>query len=166
MANKQSFTPEEWTKILQSPMLAAMAVSAAEPSGLWGMLKEAVASSSALAAAKLDAGTNDLIKAVVSDYETSEGRAAVQDALRRRFDGAKPAEVVQRSIEALRDVAVLLSAKAPGDAAAFKAWLRALSLKVAEAASEGGFLGFGGVQVSDAEKATLVDIGKALGGTT
>jgi len=165
MADKESFTPEEWTKILQSPMLAAMAVSAAEPSGLWGMLKEAVASSSALAAAKLDAGTNELIKAVVSDYETSDGRAAVQDALRRRFDGAKPAEVVQRSIEALRDVAALLSAKAPGDAAAFKAWLRALSLKVAEAASEGGFLGFGGVQVSDAEKATLVDIGKALGTT-
>ena len=165
MADKESFTPEEWTKILQSPMLAAMAVSAAEPSGLWGMLKEAVASSSALAAAKLDAGTNELIKAVVSDYETSEGRAAVQDALRRRFDGAKPAEVVQRSIEALRDVAALLSAKAPGDAAAFKAWLRALSLKVAEAASEGGFLGFGGVQVTDAEKATLVDIGKALGTT-
>jgi hypothetical protein len=165
MADKESFTPEEWTKILQSPMLAAMAVSAAEPSGLWGMLKEAVASSSALAAAKLDAGTNELIKAVVSDYETSDGRAAVQDALRRRFDGAKPAEVVQRSVEALRDVAALLNAKAPGDAAAFKAWLRALSLKVAEAASEGGFLGFGGVQVSDAEKATLVDIGKALGTT-
>lgn len=162
MANKQSFTPEEWTKILQSPMLAAMAVSAAEPSGLWGMLKEAVASSSALAAAKLDAGTNELIKAVVSDYETSEGRAAVQDALRQRFDGAKPAEVVQRSVEALRDVAAILSAKAPGDAAAFKVWLRALSHKVAEAASEGGFLGFGGVRATDAEKATLADIAKAL----
>jgi len=132
---------------------------------LVGHAQGAVASSSALAAAKLDAGTNELIKAVVSDYETSEGRAAVQDALRQRFDGAKPAEVVQRSVEALRDVAALLSAKAPGDAAAFKAWLRALSLKVAEAASEGGFLGFGGVQVTEAEKATLADIAKALGTT-
>ena len=62
MANKQSFTPEEWTKVLESPMLAGMAVSAAEPSGLWGMLKEAFASSSALAAAKLDGGSNELIK--------------------------------------------------------------------------------------------------------
>jgi len=35
--------------------------------------------------------------------------------------------------------------------------------KVAEASSEGGFLGIGGVQVSDAEKATLGDIAKALG---
>jgi hypothetical protein len=33
MANKQSFTPEEWTKILESTMLAGMAVSAADPSG-------------------------------------------------------------------------------------------------------------------------------------
>jgi hypothetical protein len=34
---------------------------------------------------------------------------------------------------------------------------------VAEASAEGGFLGIGGVQVSDAEKATLGDISKALG---
>jgi hypothetical protein len=37
--------------------------------------------------------------------------------------------------------------------------------KVAEAATEGSFLGFGGVRVSDAEKATLDDISKALGTT-
>ena len=36
MANKQNFKPDEWTKILESTMLAGMAVSAAEPSGLWG----------------------------------------------------------------------------------------------------------------------------------
>ena len=34
MANKQNFKPDEWTKILESTMLAGMAVSAAEPSGL------------------------------------------------------------------------------------------------------------------------------------
>ena len=39
MANKQNFKPEEWTKILESTMLAGMAVSAAEPSGLLGALK-------------------------------------------------------------------------------------------------------------------------------
>jgi len=33
---------------------------------------------------------------------------------------------------------------------------------VAEASKEGGFLGFGGVQVSDAERATLDEVGKAL----
>ena len=79
-------------------MLAGMAVSAAEPSGLWGAVKEALASSSTLAAAKSDAGSNELVKAVVSDFETKEGRAAVQEALRQHLAGAKkPGEVVQRS---------------------------------------------------------------------
>ena len=34
--------------------------------------------------------------------------------------------------------------------------------KAAEAGNEGGFMGFGGVAVSDAEKATLADISAAL----
>ena len=155
MANKQSFTPEEWTKILESVMLAGMAVSAAEPSGLWGLLKEGVASSSALAAAKSDSGSSELIKAVVAEYETSEGRSSVQEALRKRFSGAKPADVVQRSLENLREVSGILAAKAPGDAPGFKAWLNTISEKVAEASSEGGFLGIGGVKVSDKETKAL-----------
>ena len=52
--------------------------------------------------------------------------------------------------------------KAPGDAVAYKAWLLQISQSVAEAAEEGGFLGFGGVPVSDAEKATLAEISTAL----
>ena len=164
MANKQNFKPEEWTKILESTMLAGMAVSAAEPSGLWGSVKEAFASSSALAAAKSDAGSNELIKAVVADFETKEGRSAVQEALRQQLAGAKkPGDVVARSLANLKEVSAILNAKAPQDAAGFKAWLQTISENVAEASSEGGFLGIGGVQVSDAEKATLADIAKALG---
>ena len=163
MANKQNFKPDEWTKILESTMLAGMAVSAAEPSGLWGALKEAFASSSALAAAKTDVGSNELIKAVVADFETKEGRSAVQEALRQHLAGAKPADAVQRSLANLREVSTILNSKAPHDAAGFKAWLQAISKNVAEASSEGGFLGIGGVQVSDTEKATLADISKALG---
>ena len=63
----------------------------------------------------------------------------------------------------LRQVSALLATKAPGDAAAFKAWLRQISQSTAEAATEGGgLLGLGGVQVSDAEKATLAEISSAL----
>jgi hypothetical protein len=80
-------------------MLAGMAVSAAEPSGLWGALKEAFASSSALAAAKTNAESSEIIKAVVAEFETKEGRAAVQEALRQHLAGAaKPADAVQRSL--------------------------------------------------------------------
>jgi membrane-bound lytic murein transglycosylase B len=164
MANKQNFKPEEWTKILESTMLAGMAVSAAEPSGLWGAVKEAFASSSALAAAKSNPGSNELIKSVVADFETKEGRAAVQEALRQQLAGAKkPGDVVERSLANLKEVSAILNAKAPQDAAGFKAWLQTISEKVAEASSEGGFLGIGGVKVSETEKATLADISKALG---
>ena len=31
MANKQNFTPEEWTKVLEGTMLAGIAVSQADP---------------------------------------------------------------------------------------------------------------------------------------
>ena len=166
MANKQNFNPDEWSKILQSTMLAGIAITAAEPSGLWGALKEAFASSSALAAAKSNTSSSELIKAVVSDFETKEGRASIQEALRQHLAGAKPADAVQRSLANLRDVSAILDAKAPQDAAGFKTWLRAISQNVADASSEGGFLGIGGVKVSEAEKATLAEISKALGTST
>lgn len=118
-----------------------------------------------MAASKLDPGSSELVKAVIADFETAEGRSTIQEALRKRVVGAKPADIVQRSLDNLREVSAILDAKAPSDAAAFKAWLRGISQKVAEASKEGGFLGFGGVQVSDSEKATLADIERALGTT-
>ncbi len=163
MVNRASFTPEEWTKVLESVAVTGMAVTAAEPSGLWGMLKEALAGGAALAAAKADPHANELIKAAIADYETPEGRTDVQESLKHRFEGAKPADVVPRALEALRQASAILDAKAPADAPAFKAWLNAIAAKVAEASKEGGFLGFGGVQVSEAEKATLGEIAAALG---
>jgi hypothetical protein len=165
MASKQNFTPEEWTRILESIAVSGIAVSAADPSGLWGTLKEAFASKSALAASKLDPASNELVKAAVADLETKEARSSIREALHERFDGMEPAEVVRRSVSELEAVSVILDAKAPSDAAAFKALLCVISQKVAEASVEGGFLGFGGVDVSDAEKATLADIARALGKT-
>ena len=40
MANKQSFSPEDWTKILESVALSGVAVTAADPSGLMGLMKD------------------------------------------------------------------------------------------------------------------------------
>ena len=90
MANKNDFTPEEWTKVFRSIMVAGIAVSAADPSGLWGTLKEAAASSLALAAAKRDPKSNELIKAAITHFEKSdEGRSSVL-AMRERFAQAEP----------------------------------------------------------------------------
>jgi hypothetical protein len=163
MANKTNFSPEEWRLLLESPMMTSMAVTAADPSGLWGMLKESFASASELAKAASDPGANSLVKSVATDFTTSEGRSTARDDLKAKLAGSKATDIKIKSIESLKQVSALLETKAPADAAAFKSWLRQISEHVAEAAEEGGFMGFGGVKVSEAEKATLSDISHALG---
>jgi len=83
--------------------------------------------------------------------------------LKAKFANSQPAELKTKSIASLRQVSVLLDARAPADSLAFKSWLRQISQSTAEASTEGGGLfGIGGVQVSDAEKATLAEISTAL----
>ncbi len=162
MATKASFTPEEWTLLLQSPMVAGMVVSAADPGGLFGMLKESFAAGGALVQAKADVGASPLVKAVAADFATAEGRTAARDGVKARLARGTPGEVKARSLATLRQVSMLLAAKAPEDAPAFKAWLTGVARRVAEAAKEGGFPGFSGAPVSDIEKATLAEINAAL----
>jgi hypothetical protein len=162
MADKSNFTPDEWKVLLQSMIAAGTAVTAAEPSGLWGLLKESFAGGTALAKANNDPGANALIKAVVADFATAEGSAA-RDELKTKFKGGGSlTQIKDKCIETLRQAAAIVDAKAPGDAAAYKGWLQQISQHVAEASKEGGFLGVGGVPVSEAEKATLTEISRAL----
>lgn len=162
MADKTNFTPDEWRLLLESVMMAGVAVSAADPSGLWGLLKESFAESSALVAAKTDPTTAPLIKAVVTDFETAQGRTVARDGMKEQLGGLKPAEVKAKCVATLAQAGALVDANAPDDAQAFKAWLRQVSQHVAEASSEGGWFGLGGTLVSDAEKATLDEISGAL----
>ena len=161
MTDKSNFTPDEWKVLLESVIAAGVAVTAAEPSGLWGLLKESFAGGTALAKAKTDPGANALIKAVVDDFNTAEGSAA-RDALKNKFKDGKLPQIKDKCIETLRQAAAIVDAKAPGDFAAYKGWLQQISQHVAEASKEGGFLGVGGVTVSEAEKATLTEISSAL----
>jgi hypothetical protein len=162
MTDKSTFTPDEWKLLLESVMMAGIAVTAADPSGLWGLLKESFASSSELVKVRMDPGANPLIKAVVADFGNAEGRGTARDALKEKLRGLKPTEIPAKCVETLRQAGAVVDAKAPGDAAAFKGWLRQISQHVAEAAPEGGFLGMGGVAVSEKEKATLKEISDAL----
>jgi len=109
-----------------------------------------------------DPGADALIKAVVAYFVTGDGRSVARDGLKEKFTSSKPEEIKAKCIETLRQVAEVVDAKAPADATAFKTWLRQISQHVAEAAKEGGFLGIGGVAVSEAEKATPTEISNAL----
>jgi hypothetical protein len=162
MATKSNFTSEEWGKLLASPMVAGMAITAADPGGLWSLLKEGMAGGWALLEARQNTQANQLVKAVAEDFSTDEGRTAARAAVDARFTGAKLDGLKDKALAELKSISSILDAKAPDDAAPFKAWLQNVAQKAAEAGKEGGFLGFGGVAVSEAEKATLVEISAAL----
>ena len=162
MATKTTFTPEEWDLLMTGVMSSGVAVTAADPSGLWGLMKESFASAKSLVEAKANPQSNDLIKAIVADFESSETRTRVRAAMKKRFESAAAADVKARSIETLQEASALLDTKAPEEATSVKTWMRTIGQSVAEAAPEGGMFGFGGVQVSESEKATLAELSKAL----
>ena len=163
MATKSDFTSQEWGKLLASPMVAGMAIPAADPSGVWGLIKEGMAGGWALVEARQNAQPNPLVKAVAEDFATTDGRAAARAELQARFSGgANVAALKNVALSELRSVSKILDTKATADATSFRLWLQSVAQKAAEAGTEGGFLGFGGVAVSDAEKATLAEISTAL----
>jgi hypothetical protein len=161
MATKSDFTADEWKTLLESPLLAGFAITAADPIGFFTTIREGWAEAKELAAAKTTA-SDELIKAVAEDLLTAEGRTAARDGVQALVAGVQIGDLKGKALGELKRAAAIIDAKAPADALAFKTWLGQISQLVAEAAGS-GFLGFGGVQVSDSEKATLVEIHGVLG---
>ena len=156
MSTKADYSKEEWESLLKAPMMAAMAVVAASPSGPIGLVKEMFAVGKGLLEGA-EGTTNPLIAAVVADFKAGNRPATLAE---------RPQDLAQVKAQALgacRDVTALLARKAPGEAEGFKRWLLGTAQRTAEAAKEGGVFGIGGVPVSDAEKAVLGEVAGALG---
>ncbi len=155
---------EAWSRVMAAPLVAGMAVTAADPGGLWGAIKEGLAMGGALRKANAMAGESALIDAVVADFQQSDARGAALDAVKAQAKGSDAETVSAGAIAELGAVAALVADKTPEEADAFRRWLRAVAQDVAEAGTEGGFLGFGGEKVSDRERAALAAIDAALVG--
>jgi hypothetical protein len=157
MTTKADYTPEEWTLLMQAPMLTAMNVIAASPSGPIGVVQEMMAVTKAALDAVEKASGNELITAVATEFKATKGETA-------KPEGLKAEELKARSLETSRQVAALLAQKStPEEAAAFKQWLMETAQHVAAAAKEGGFMGMGGTAVTEAETAALKEVAEALG---
>jgi hypothetical protein len=156
VSTKADYSKEEWESLLKAPMMAAMAVVAASPSGPIGVVKEMFAVGKGLLEGA-EGTTNPLIAAVVADFKGGNRPATPAE---------RPQDLAQVKAQALgacRDVTALLARKAPDEAEGFKRWLLGTAQRTAEAAKEGGVFGIGGVPVSDAEKAALGEVAGALG---
>jgi hypothetical protein len=157
------FSPEEWTLIESAPFLAGLSVTLSDlRSGLFGAIKESFAPSEAILEAGIGVSNPIVVSVAASIKEMAAKRQKLQLPL--NVAGKKPEEVKAAVAAQLAKIPAILEGKVPADQAeGFKSWLVAIAGKVANAATEGGFLGFGGERVSAAETAAINELASSLG---
>ena len=149
MTKKADFNAEEWSKVVEGPMLAGMRVITA---GRGGTIRESLAMGKVYAQAREQQGKSELLDELVSSPP------AMNPARMRSAGGAG-----QTSSEGLREALRLLEQKAsPEEADAYRGFVRDLAGAVAGAHREGGLLGVGDKEVSPEEQAALDEIDGAL----
>jgi len=163
MTNRTAFTDEEWTLLRVTPSFVSVGVAAADPLGLFGLISEALAGARAAAEslnAKRDVGLFSALAADASvpplpDVDALLGAGA--DAARMQNFKDAALEHVERAIE-------LLERKASSNEVdAYRLLLLRVAQEAANASKEGGFLGIGGVRVSEKERAFIDSVKAAAG---
>jgi hypothetical protein len=161
MTSKADFTDEEWARLKRAPFVAGMAISLADPGGPIEAVKETAATLKTVRGAE-DGGRGELPAEIA--------REVVADAGQRKnpLGGFKPSKGANAGVEIvdeLREVNRIVSEKAsPEDAAAIRQWLIDAAQEAANAAKEGGFLGFHAERVSQGEQQMLDRLNEVLSG--
>ena len=160
MTTKSDFTEDEWSRVVRAPFVAGMAISLADPGGPIEATKETMAT---LKSATNPPSREQLLAEVALEVE------AMRQQKQSPLGGYRPAAdgppVGEQVLEELRATQALVAAKAaPDEAAAFGRWLVTAAQAAADAAKEGGFMGFGAQQVSEREEAMLDQVRAAVSG--
>jgi len=151
MTRKADFNAEEWTTVAEGPLYAGMRVISADRGGT---LRESLALGRVYQEARAGHGASELLDELVKSPPSI-------DPERVREAGGDIASVAS---ERLREAMRILEAKAtPEEIDAYKRFVMTAAQAAASAHKEGGFLGIGGKQVSDAENRALDEISIALG---
>ena len=166
-----TLTQDEKMLLTHLPSAIGGAMAVAGRSGLFGTGKEMFATSQALLAGAKDYPDNALIRDIVPDV--AGDRSAEMEDMRatrdwsmarmkgRQVDSAE--KMIAAVVEDCREAAGVLARIDPQQAYEYKAWAMQIADKVAQASTEGGFLGIGGTRLSDAETKLLEEIRGALG---
>jgi hypothetical protein len=162
MTSKADFSEQEWTRLKRAPFVAGMAISLADPGGPIELVKETAATLKTVRDAAESGGRGELIDAVAREVvaEARQRKNPLQDFR------AKGALAGQEILEELAEVNRLVSTKAtPEEAGAFRDWLQTAAQEAANAAKEGGFLGFHAERVSEGEQRMLDKLAEVLAPT-
>ncbi len=162
MSVKSDYSSEEWQILLQAPGAAGIYIMMADPNFVIGSMKEAFALSAGILHKEKETDNSPLLSALLSEFEDREMVKKAQ----LQFEKKDLATIKKTAFNTLQQAVSILQEKATSEEAGeMTSWLYQMCVKVANAAKEGGFLGFGGTKVSDKEKAALSEVAQLLGVT-
>ena len=157
MTTKGDYSAEDWARIVRAPFVAGLAISLADPGGPIEAAKETMA---AVKSATNPPSREQLLAEVALEIQ------AMTQQRQNPLKGYKPAgegPPGQQVLQELREVMAVVGVEATiEETAAFGQWLLATAQGAADAAKEGGFMGFGAEQVSDREQAMLDQVADAV----
>jgi hypothetical protein len=162
MATKTDFSAAEWETLRDTPHVVVLAVGAAGGSGLFGSIKEAMAPAGILIEALQ--GENQLLRQICDKEEIKASIESLKEMAKSSGD-FKSIQAAFRKAASDNSRAALDLLKRKGtseDVATFRDFLLKLGEKVANAAKEGAFMGFGGERVSKEERTLLAELAQAL----
>jgi hypothetical protein len=163
MAKHDAFTGEEWTLLRLAPSLVSGGTAAADPSGIFSSIREAAAGAGAMAESFQAGSALELLSSMAAD-KSIPGMPDPKTLLGEGSREQQMANFKSAVLERVRQAVALVGQKAsPAEADAYKAMIVNVAEKAAGASKEGGFLGFGGVRVSDKEQAFINEVKKAAG---
>jgi hypothetical protein len=150
MTKKADFNADEWSTLVEAPVLAGMRVVTA---GRGGTIRETMAMGKIYAAARQQQGESELLDDLISSPPAMDPKRV-----------GSTGDVKGAAEERLREAVGILEAKATAEErSAYKSFVVTLAEGVANAHKEGGFMGVGGTQVSEDEQKALDEIAATLG---
>lgn len=169
MNRLERYTEGEWLLIAGTPSMVGSAMAGAASSGM-GTVKELMANMRSVVEGKQMYPENDVIQSIIAKPESREQakedfKAYREKAMARIKENniTKASEIKNMALEDLKIVLDLLKQnEIESHVIEYKHWVLNIAQSVAEAAKEGGILGFGGVRVSEEEEVFLQELSSIL----
>ena len=150
MTRKADFNAEEWATVVNGPVYAGMRVIAADRGGT---LRETMAMGRVYQEARQNQGESVFLDELVTSPPSIDAQRVQQAA-----------DIGTATVQHLNQAMRILEAKASREEIdAYKTFVMTVAQTVASAHKEGGFLGIGGKEISEAEDQALDEISAALG---
>ncbi len=160
MDDTAPYSPVEWTILTELPIRVLASAMRADKTGELGLLMQQATGLTELSSRANEYSSSPLVQRVFEQYKNQgEGEAQALQLSEQWIDRLLP-----DTFERARQAVEILNEKATEeDAAAYKLWLLETAAAVCAASSTAGFLGFGGLRISEKEQAYLSELAESLG---